>query len=185
MKLDNGVSGCLSPIEGIMIGELYGHCDPKNCAVNIGCYKGKSLDYMIRESDLYYCKPPKIYGIDIKLRSELENVFDIEKVTLIENSSINIETLSQIREPIEFLFIDGDHSYNGCMNDLMLYWPKIVSGGVIMVHDVFDTTGKICEPEVGEAFRYFVETNKNKLVPDDWYLGPVHRVDSSAIIQKI
>ncbi|MFA5760406.1 MAG: class I SAM-dependent methyltransferase [Dehalococcoidales bacterium] len=185
MKLDNNVTGCLSPIEGTMISSLYRECSPENCAVNIGCYKGKSLRYMICEMDHWYWEPPKIYGIDIKIKQELKNAFVINHVTLIENSSTNMETLSQIREPIEFLFIDGDHSYTGCMNDLMLYWPKIVSGGVVMVHDVFDTSGKICEPDVGEAFKYFVEMNKDKLVPDDWYLGPVHRVDSSAIIQKI
>lgn len=185
MELDNNVVGCLSPVEGTMISGLYRECSPENCAVNIGCYRGKSLSYMINERYHWYCEPPKIYGIDIKIKPELKNVFDIDKVTLIENSSINMETLSQIGEPIEFLFIDGDHSYNGCINDLMLYWPKVVSGGVVMVHDVFDTSGKICEPDVGEAFRYFVEMNKDKLVPDDWYLGSVHRIDSSAIIQKL
>jgi cephalosporin hydroxylase len=186
MNLNNDIVGCISPIEGTIINSFYRGCsDTKNCAVNIGCFRGKSLEYMMSQRYHWYYDPPKVYGIDVRIRPELKNIFDIDKVVLIEGSSSNVDVISQIKEPIEFLFIDGDHSYNGCSNDLRLYWPKVVSGGIIMVHDVFDTSGKICEPEVGKAFNYFVSQYKDQFVPDDWYLGPVHRVDSSAIIQKI
>jgi predicted O-methyltransferase YrrM len=33
------------------------------------------------------------------------------------------------------LFIDGDHTYPGIKTDLMLYIPKLESGGVLIVHD--------------------------------------------------
>jgi predicted O-methyltransferase YrrM len=36
---------------------------------------------------------------------------------------------------IDLLFIDGDHSYEGCMGDLDLWSPFVKSGGWIIVHD--------------------------------------------------
>ncbi len=32
-------------------------------------------------------------------------------------------------------YVDGDHSYNGCMADLKAIWPKIKAGGVLACHD--------------------------------------------------
>lgn len=36
---------------------------------------------------------------------------------------------------IGLLYLDGDHSYQGVMNDLKLWSPKVVSGGIIAGHD--------------------------------------------------
>lgn len=35
----------------------------------------------------------------------------------------------------DFVFIDADHSYEGCRQDIRMYLPKIRSGGLIMGHD--------------------------------------------------
>src|SRR4051794_35035845 len=36
---------------------------------------------------------------------------------------------------IDFLFIDGDHSYEGVRRDFQLYAPLVRSGGVVAFHD--------------------------------------------------
>ena len=36
---------------------------------------------------------------------------------------------------LDFVFIDGDHSYEGCRNDIELWWPKVKNGGVLSGHD--------------------------------------------------
>ncbi|KAJ1405426.1 hypothetical protein B484DRAFT_215271 [Ochromonadaceae sp. CCMP2298] len=36
---------------------------------------------------------------------------------------------------VDFLFVDGLHTYDGVMNDLISWYPKIKSGGVIMFND--------------------------------------------------
>jgi predicted O-methyltransferase YrrM len=36
---------------------------------------------------------------------------------------------------IDVAFIDGDHSYEGCLADLVAVWPKMIHGGTILVHD--------------------------------------------------
>lgn len=39
--------------------------------------------------------------------------------------------------PIDFLWIDGNHSYKGCMNDLG-FTKFLVSGGFLLVHDMYN-----------------------------------------------
>ena len=40
-------------------------------------------------------------------------------------------------EHLDFIFIDGDHSYEGCLNDLKAWWPKVKSGGLFAGHDLY------------------------------------------------
>lgn len=37
----------------------------------------------------------------------------------------------------DFLWIDGDHSYEGCMSDLTNWFPKLASGGHVLFHDSY------------------------------------------------
>lgn len=36
---------------------------------------------------------------------------------------------------IHFLFIDGDHSYEGCLSDIQNWTPHVAKGGIIAIHD--------------------------------------------------
>jgi predicted O-methyltransferase YrrM len=55
---------------------------------------------------------------------------------------------------IDLAFIDGDHSYEGCMADLKAVWPKMKSGATVIVHDC------IIE-EVLAAVNKFLEVQTN------------------------
>jgi hypothetical protein len=35
----------------------------------------------------------------------------------------------------DWVYVDGDHSYEGCSRDLELYAPKVRSGGFLLVDD--------------------------------------------------
>lgn len=58
-----------------------------------------------------------------------------EKVNFIYNSTANafaqLETLR-----LRLLFIDADHSYEGCKHDAALYTPRVVTDGLVAFHDV-------------------------------------------------
>ena len=56
---------------------------------------------------------------------------------------------------IDLAFIDGDHSYDGCLNDLEAVLPKMKQDTVILVHDCYNNS------ECLKALVYF--TNKYKL----------------------
>lgn len=51
---------------------------------------------------------------------------------------------------IDFLFIDGDHSYEACKSDIKLYLPKMKEGSVMAGHDYYNAPG--VKQAVDEAF---------------------------------
>ena len=38
-------------------------------------------------------------------------------------------------QPLEFCFIDADHSYEGCMRDIRSYWDAVRPAGIVSGHD--------------------------------------------------
>lgn len=63
------------------------------------------------------------------------------KLHLIPDSSqknLTLERTKQIfkNEQIDFLFIDGDHSYEGVKKDYQMYSPLVRAGGIIAFHDI-------------------------------------------------
>jgi cephalosporin hydroxylase len=64
-----------------------------------------------------------------------------QKIYLIQGDSHSIETLRKIEEilkgiKVDFLFIDGDHSYEGVKKDFEMYSPLVRKGGIIAFHDI-------------------------------------------------
>lgn len=38
-------------------------------------------------------------------------------------------------ESVGLVYIDGDHTYNGAKTDIEVWWPKLVTGGIMAFHD--------------------------------------------------
>jgi len=51
---------------------------------------------------------------------------------------------------LDFVFIDGDHSYKGVHDDIEAWWPKLVNGGLLSGHDYRDERGYGVIPAVQE-----------------------------------
>jgi cephalosporin hydroxylase len=49
------------------------------------------------------------------------------------------EQVLQHVDEVDFLFIDGDHSYAGIAKDFAMYSPLVRQGGCIAFHDIVDT----------------------------------------------
>lgn len=60
---------------------------------------------------------------------------------------------------LDFAFIDGDHSYKGCAEDIRLWLPKVKPGGWICGHDYGSYRGVI--DAVNEAFPDGVEKDED------------------------
>jgi predicted O-methyltransferase YrrM len=63
------------------------------------------------------------------------------KLQLIRDSSLKQGTIFQVdnlleNQPIDFLFIDGDHRYDAVKTDFINYGQKVRSGGLIALHDI-------------------------------------------------
>jgi predicted O-methyltransferase YrrM len=127
---------------------------PKNATiVEIGTWQGKST-YCIAKG----VKSGRVYAIDpfnadggYDKASETEYKIRKEGVSLIENFKTNMNNLKVLKkitikegysynfhndfQKIDFLFIDGDHSIDGCKRDFDLYSHKVTNGGFIAFHD--------------------------------------------------
>ena len=45
------------------------------------------------------------------------------------------------QKPIDFLFIDGDHSYDGVRTDVEAWFPKLSERALVLFHDIGWATG--------------------------------------------
>jgi len=83
-------------------------------------------------------------------------------INLIRGDSHTAETLKDVKmalvgEKVDFLFIDGDHSYEGVKKDFEMYGPLVKSGGVVAFHDIVDGP----EAFVGGVPRFWKEIKNN------------------------
>jgi len=66
-----------------------------------------------------------------------------QQLTCLRQSSHDPATKEKLEgildgEPIDFLFIDGDHTYEGVKKDFELYAPLVRKGGMIGFHDIVE-----------------------------------------------
>ena len=69
---------------------------------------------------------------------------------------------------LDFVYIDGDHSYEGAKQDIRLWFPKVKKGGLIAGHDYLRLDNK------GDWFvdRNFLPNGKDKhIYKDGSYMG--------------
>ena len=80
-----------------------------------------------------------------------------QRVELLRQDSHSTEAIRAIERmtggSIDFLFIDGDHSYDGVKKDFELYGPLVRDGGLIAFHDI--APGR--EALVGGVPRFWTE----------------------------
>jgi len=120
----------------------------------VGSWKGKSTICLATGSQENH--KIKVYAIDHHVGSEehqkdgkiwtfeefKKNIKDakVEDVVLpvLKTSE---DAAKDFDQPIELIFIDGDHSYEGVKRDFELWYPKVVEGGVIAFHDTVGWDG--------------------------------------------
>ncbi len=98
-----------------------------------------------------------------------------QKLHFLRDDSHKDSTLESVikyfnNQKIDFLFIDGDHTYEGVKKDFEMYGPLVKEGGVIAFHDIAEGSEEYVggvpkfwkEVKEGRKFREFV---------DDWSQG--------------
>jgi len=79
----------------------------------------------------------------------------------------------EVKEQLDFVYIDADHSYDGAKNDLEAWYPKVKAGGVFCGHDYN-------YPGVEKAINEFAKSKDLKLfvknnVPEEKKWDVVHK----------
>ena len=148
------IDGFLSPVEAYAL-YRYAASLPRGATVcEIGSYKGKSTVCLAR--GLSASGVSKLIAIDPfdcsgDHDSAITYAKEMENVSLLDQFKTNIRMMgvSDIVEikagrsqsfvtdvpPLDLLFIDGDHSIKGCMEDYELYSDKVKPSGYLMFHD--------------------------------------------------
>ncbi len=111
--------------------------------LEIGVARGQSLAI----ASLAAKPGVQVYGIDIINWSDRDE--NIKKLLDIYDKHAKwnfIEGDSQVEArawqlPIDVLFIDGDHAYEGVKKDIISWFPHVKSGGTIMFDDFNEKTG--------------------------------------------
>ena len=122
--------------------------------LEIGSFKGRStvaIAYVTRELDLgtvIAVDPHTSPAItDPDLRGEANSyddfVANLKSAGVFQRVEIrraySHDLARQWRGPIRFLWIDGDHTYEGAKADLDLFKPYLMDGAIVAMHDVLGT----------------------------------------------
>lgn len=141
----------------------------------IGADKGGTLGLFASAAD----PNARILSLDIDYPDTRAAVYqslalDGQSVKCIEADSHSPATLDRVKqwlagETFDFLFIDGDHSYDGVKADYEMYSALVRPGGIVAFHDIvpdfYTRFGKKTPSDVGEVPRYWTEL---KPTVSDW-----------------
>lgn len=179
------VEGYLIRKEGELLYNLAKSCKGRGVIVEIGSWKGQSTIWLAKGSKAGM--NVKVYAIDPHTGSS-EHKNGNTKVWTFEEFNKNIEmaevddiiipivksseeAAKNFNEPIELLFIDGAHEYESVKSDFECWLPKLITGGIIAVHDTVVWLGP---RKVVEEYLFKSDTFKN-----------IEFVDSITFAQKV
>jgi predicted O-methyltransferase YrrM len=172
---------------------------PKNgVIIEIGSFMGLSSIIMASALLSNNNYKAKIYCVDTWEGSpEHKNLDEVKSKQLYEIFLENIKKykvnsiIYPIRKPsveaanefedlsADFIFIDGDHSYESCYSDLVSWYPKLKEGGILFGHDCVPGSG------VSEAVEKFSkEYNINYKIydfPKTHYMFEIHKPFSDCL----
>jgi predicted O-methyltransferase YrrM len=108
--------------------------------VEIGVYRGGTaflFCLLVPSVELYI-------GIDLFVRSRVAFHYlcrDSARLHFIDSVSTDRYARAKLEgilggQPVDFLFIDGDHSYDGVKSDFEQFRPFVRDGGIVAFHDV-------------------------------------------------
>ena len=148
------VPGWLTDAEGELLFNLAKSCSGKGVIVEIGSWKGKSTIWMARGSQAG--RGVKIYAIDPHegtpghMRQGEPSTIDEFKKNIsqagVADLVVPLITTSKtaalgFANPVEMIFIDGDHEYESVKLDFELWFTKVIVDGLMAFHDTTSWEG--------------------------------------------
>ncbi|MEM0085026.1 MAG: class I SAM-dependent methyltransferase [Candidatus Methanomethylicia archaeon] len=95
-----------------------------------------------------------------------------QRIELLRADSHDLNTLEKVKEilgdaQLDFLFIDGDHTYEGVKKDFEMYSPLIRKGGIIAFHDIVEHPPETC-CEVSKFWNEVKQSYKYREIVKNW-----------------
>ncbi len=155
-------------------------------AVEIGVFEGVNTVAIANAMNSH----GKLYGIDPFFKGRLgicyhekiarhgiSKVKDKPQIKLL--TLLSYDAVNEITESIDFIFIDGDHSYEGFIRDWNDWSGKVKLNGIIALHDTAQPAHDATVKNLG-SYKYF-----NEVVKDDRRFEIIETVDSLNVLKKI
>jgi hypothetical protein len=151
--------------------------------IELGVFRGENAKEIF---DKFNSKINKMYLIDpfiplIQYREEFHNTFGTTEVVN-ENNRISLVTLKSYNdkciwikdfsynmvnkfndESIDVIYIDGNHTTEAVLLDLILYYPKIKMGGLIIGDDYHEDGVKRAVKAFGKEYKLSETFNNSKV----------------------
>jgi predicted O-methyltransferase YrrM len=140
-----GVDGWLSEEEATTLYELARGLSGRGSIVEIGSYKGRSTICLALGSRAGAGVP--VFAIDPHRGVAYDDFLRNLRGAGVEDRVTHIRAPSQEahrhfpEQPVELLFIDGNHTYAGVKRDVLDWLPRLVEGGVLAMHDTTNFAG--------------------------------------------
>lgn len=116
---------------------------PPQVYLEVGVDKGKSLSV----ARMVASEGVQVWGIDLRDDPEVPDTI------FMQGDSTDIA--EHFLNTIDVLFIDGDHTYEGCKADIDAWYPHMAKKGVMLFHDCDATS-----PGVEKAVAEFAEEHE-------------------------
>jgi predicted O-methyltransferase YrrM len=153
--------------------------------VEIGIWEGETMARWAEISEL-------AIGIDFyKDRGEIFNKKREDVLSKIKNAIIikgdshsdltkrDLEKALKNRK-IDFLFIDGDHTYGGAKSDYFIYGEFVRPGGLIALHDVVDSENhRNCNCFVSKLWQEIKGENEIEIIFEPLTWGGIGVIEKS------
>ena len=157
----------------------------KKSIVEIGVFEGLTSRVLAAASD----SDAIIYGVDPFFSGRLGISWGLQitkhynrdyisagKLKLVK--TLSIEVGDQIPTPVDYVFIDGDHSLEGITADWAFWSSRVISGGIIALHDTVLRPDQPKRSELG-SHRYF-----QSVIRHDPDFEVVAQIDSLSVLAK-
>lgn len=155
LALTASVEGWLTVEEGELLYRLARACTGKGAIVEIGSFKGKSTIWLAKGS--LAGAEAKVVAIDphtgsAEHRQSEQPVWTYDEFLAnlrragVEEAVMPVvatsaEAAERFDQPVELLFIDGDHRYEMVRQDFDLWFPRLLEGGYLLMHDTIRWEG--------------------------------------------
>jgi predicted O-methyltransferase YrrM len=139
------IDGWLSDAQGRALLAAAAAATGRGAIVEIGSWKGRSTVWLAEGARL---AGQRVHAIDRHTQSRedpsantladfLENINRAGVADVVEPLVMSsADAAAVVRGPVELLFIDGDHSFDGVRQDAEIWLPRVMDGGLVMFHDV-------------------------------------------------
>jgi predicted O-methyltransferase YrrM len=136
------------------------YCPPNGKILEIGCFYGKSTNYMCTNIVNTKRNDIKVYALDtfrgssehgfIKeavgpdgtfkayTEANLKEFIDQGIVELIESRSDNSEVINRFEDGFfDVIIVDGAHEYDAVLDDIENWWSKLKKDGIMLFDDMY------------------------------------------------